>query len=221
MRAGFDPWSRKTARATEQPSPWATTVAPVGPRPLSSATRDTTAVRSLCSAAGEQPLPTARGRPRPAAKTSAVQIKIKKQNSALPMQAVCVRSLVGELRLHKPHSGAKNQRETGLNRAWTLATAGLTACRPPPSSSRGRGQGQSSPVALPALRPHSVRAPCAGSPTRLPVCTRPGSLHGGVCNYSSDGSNEPKLESSFLSKPCGPGQVTWPLDFCVLVCKTA
>lgn len=53
------------------------------------------------------------------------------------MQAVCVRSLVGELRLHKPHSGAKNQRETGLNRAWTLATAGLTACRPPPSSSRG------------------------------------------------------------------------------------
>ena len=122
-----------------------------------------------------------------------MQFKLKKKkNSALPMQAVCVRSLVGELRLHKPHSGAKNQRETGLNRAWTLATAGLTACRPPPSSSRGRGQGQSSPVALPALRPHSVRAPCAGSPTRLPVCTRPGSLHGGVCNYSSDGSNEPK-----------------------------
>ena len=79
MRAWFDPWSRKTARATEQPSPWATTVAPVGPRPLSSATRDTTAVRSLCSAAGEQPLPTARGRPRPAAKTSAVQIKKKKK----------------------------------------------------------------------------------------------------------------------------------------------
>ena len=79
MRTWFDPWSRKTPRATEQPSPWATTVEPVGPRPLSSETRDATAVRSLCSAPGEQPLPTARGRPRPAAKTSAVQIKIKKK----------------------------------------------------------------------------------------------------------------------------------------------
>ena len=110
----FEPWSRKTPHAAEQLSPWATTAEPLGPRPPSCATRDATAVRSLRSATGEQPLPTARGAR--AQQQRPVPFKLKLKNSALPMQAVCVPSLVGELRSHKPHSRVKNQRETSL---WT------------------------------------------------------------------------------------------------------
>lgn len=144
----FHPWSRKTPRATEQLSLWAATAEPAGPRPLSSATRYATTGRSLRSAAGGQPLPTAGGRPRPAAKPSAVQIKItnlRTRNAG----ALCSVPGRGTEIPQATQWGQEPERDKSLDRAWTLATAGLTALPSPlPARPRGRGQGQFSPVAL-------------------------------------------------------------------------
>ena len=58
-RHGFDPWSRTIPPDVEQLSPWATTTEAQVSERLSSATREATTMRSLCTATREKLLLTA------------------------------------------------------------------------------------------------------------------------------------------------------------------